>query len=138
MPAQHLFCEVPERQPSLPNHIVHVGPEHQYSELVKVYTAYCRKNANVSRETVPCPLVPGWPLTKCGVATSLPPVRSCNASPVWNAADETCVLGRSGRSPCEMRARFSQREVQVQVCTWERCEEGLTEAVGRDGHFDGP
>ena len=52
---------------------------------------YCKKNANVSLDTSPCatcasgPLGAGEPLTKCGVAHSLPPVNSWSASPIWNA-----------------------------------------------------
>lgn len=58
----------------------------EYPDFGLGFKTYCKKKANVSldigfSESPP----PEFPLTKCGVAASLPAVSSSRASPVWNA-----------------------------------------------------
>ena len=101
--AQNTLRECAKRLTIRPNHIVHIRSCRQFGSD-ETRPAYWRKKANVSLDTVS---PPDDPETKCGVAASLPPVRSSRASPVWKARGLSSVGG--------MRR---------------------TQAVGRDGYFD--
>lgn len=88
MPLDDTLCELAKCFPRSRDHIVDVRPETVSEGCLQLWClkAHWRKKAKVSLDTcrVSSDGIP-VPLTKCGVAASLPPVSTSSASPVWKA-----------------------------------------------------